>query len=132
MTRPLGRYVFLVAAAGSSIETVAFLSRMWEFADPAYLIVQIVGFYGIVMGGLCHRIASQHPVIRFLAGFGVGGLAEVANHAWMGAWAFPDDRVWGLAVPLPGLLALAVAWGFIPLLAPIALRPFVRESVEEP
>lgn len=117
-------YFVLVAAAGTAIETVAFLSRMWEFATPEGLVFQIFGFYGFIMGGLSMQLARQHPALRYLAGAAVGGLAEWANHWVLGAWSFPDGVVWGLAVPSPGFLALALAWGLIPLVAPWVVERF--------
>ena len=74
------------------------------------------------MGWVTFQVWPLHGVYRYLAGAVVGGSAEILNLTVLHLWSFPAQRVWGLALPVAGILGLAVAWGFLPLLVPLVIK----------
>ena len=110
------------AAAGLVFEALARWLDWWRFPALGWIALQVLLFWGLVMGAMTLLLAERHPALRYLAGVLVGGGAELLNYGVLGLWSFPDGRVWSLGVPVPGLLALALAWGLLPLLTPMVYR----------
>lgn len=114
--------VALQAAAGLAFELVARALDWWRFPSLAHVAAQALLFWGLAMGAVTWGVAPRPRAARWLAGALVGGAAEAVNVLALGIWSFPQERVWGLSARGMGIVALAAAWGLLPLLAPEVLR----------
>lgn len=109
------RLVLLGIALGVLVEGFAWLLRWWEFRRKLFLLVQVVGMYGLVMGGLAAWVPRLGPGPTFGLACLLGLCSELLNVAFLKWWRFcdgRDDSSWGRLVVL---LVLALAWGAAPL-----------------
>jgi hypothetical protein len=47
-------------------------------------------------------------------GFAIGRADQVANHALLHGWSFPDDRLLMLRGPAACAVGVSIAWGVVP------------------
>ena len=127
MKRDWPRYVLVSAAAGLTIETVAWLMQWWVF-DPWWIFIPWSFVWeGLCFGTLALKIRKLHPGVQYLIGSAVGGAGEVVS-AWVAPfWVFTDGRLlfcrglpaivvfltllWGLYCPLLNLLMKSLSQG---------------------
>ncbi len=109
------RSVALGVLLGALVETVAWLFRLWEFRRRIFVLVAVVGMYGLVMGSLATLTPRAGWLRVFTVAALVGLVAELWNLQFGQWWRFPDgqpDNGWRRAAMV---LLLAVLWGIVPL-----------------
>jgi len=100
---------------GAAVEFGAWTLRLWVYRQPQTAVLNVVLMFGVLMGGL----ASMVPVIGVLPvyglGFAVGLFYEMLNLRVLQWWEFPGERLAFVRGHTAIVLALAVAWGAVPV-----------------
>jgi hypothetical protein len=105
----------IAVAIGVLGETVAARGRLWLYGRPLYRVLNVLGVFGVVMGGLATLGPGLGAAGLFAAGVAIGAAWEVTNLAWLGWWTFPADGPLGAHGPRTAAVAAAVAWGTVPV-----------------
>jgi hypothetical protein len=81
--------------------------------------VNVVLVFGLVLGVGSSALAGQPAPLRFAAGAAFGIVYEAANFAALRWWSFPNERLLVLRGRAALTLGVGLAWGLVPLLAPV-------------
>jgi hypothetical protein len=100
---------------GVASEALARALGLWVYRAPRYPVLNVLGMFGAVMGGLSLLGPELGIGGLFAIGWGVGFGYEWLNFLALGWWRFPDDRF--LIFRGRGSCAASVAtlWGLVPV-----------------
>lgn len=98
-------------------EVSAYQQHLWVYRRPVYAVLNVVVMFAPVMGFIATLAASVGVLAAFAIGFAVGLLYEIVNFAYLDWWYFPGDRLYMLRGKRACALAVAVAWGVVPVIA---------------
>ena len=115
------RMMLVCLALGTATEAVSAGLHLWLY-EPAWLrVANVVLVFGVLFGWLSSVLAASPGALRFLVGAAVGITYEALNLAVLRAWSFPQDRLLVLQGPVALALGVGVAWGLLPLVAPLLM-----------
>jgi hypothetical protein len=106
----IGIVIGIVGEAGARI------LDLWRYRAAHYPILNVLLMFGVVMGTVAMLAATLSWVTVFAIAFGIGLAYEVVNLAYLDWWRFPNDRLGPFRGPTACAVAIAVAWGAVPLL----------------
>ena len=110
------RCVIIGIVIGAVAELGARWLKLWVYQRPHYPIVNVVAIFGIIMGSIAALVPSLGVVLAFVIAFGVGLLYEIVNLTHLHWWSFPGERVAFVHGHAAIVVAMALLWGFVPLL----------------
>lgn len=123
---------FIGLVCGGLVEGLAGWRKLWTYRRPWVAVLNIVGFYGVLMGTLA-SLATRHSVeFVFVAAFSAGLAYEVANVGVLHWWEFPGERLGFLRGHAAIVLVLAVAWGVLPLLIAVTHAVAIKGPASQP
>jgi hypothetical protein len=109
------RYMLISMAIGVLVESLARLLKLWLYGQPQTAVLNIVGFFGFVMGGIAAMMTEVGRWQTFALAAGVGFAYEVLNLRFLHWWQFPGERLLFVRGHHAIVLVLAVLWGTLPL-----------------
>ena len=110
------RCVIIGIIVGAVAELGARWLQLWVYRRPHYPIVNVVVVFGIIMGSLAALVPGLGVTLVFVIAFAVGLLYEIVNLTQLHWWSFPGERVAFVHGHATIVVAIAVLWGFVPLL----------------
>ena len=110
------RCVIIGIIIGAVAELGARWLKLWVYRRSQYPIVNVVAVFGIIMGSLAALVPSLGLVVAFVIAFAVGLLYEIVNLTRLHWWSFPGERVAFIHGHAAIVVAIALLWGFVPLL----------------
>jgi len=113
------RIALVCFGLGAMTEAVSATLRLWLYDPPWLRVANVVLVFGVFFGWLSSVIAGRPGAQRFLVGAIVGIAYEAVNLSALHAWSFPQDRLLVLHGPVALVLGVGVAWGLLPLVAPL-------------
>jgi len=123
------RCIVISMIIGALTEATARLLKLWLYGQPQTAILNIVGVFGFIMGG----IAGLVPQIGAGAAFGlaavVGMLYEIANLRLLHWWHFPAERLLFIRGHHAIVLVLTMLWGVLPVLTATVNASMRRSDV---
>lgn len=110
------RCVIIGIVIGAVAELGARWLQLWVYRRPHYPIVNVVAVFGIIMGSIAALVPSLGIALAFVIAFAVGLLCEIVNLTQLHWWSFPGERVAFIHGHAAIVVAMALLWGFVPLL----------------
>jgi len=108
--------ILIGIAIGVVGETTARVLGLWRYRAPHYPVLNVLVMFGVVMGALATLITTLSVATVFAIAFGIGLAYEALNLAYLHWWHFPNDRLGPIRGAGACAIAIAVAWGAVPLL----------------
>lgn len=104
----------LALGFGLLVEGTSHLARWYEFNPEWFIVVAILGFFGVILGTVSFFTAACSSLVQFLAGAIVFVAVEVSNHEWLHLWEFADEP-FGRLDPWIRAIVLAIPIGLVPV-----------------
>lgn len=111
-------------ALGAGAEVLARALRLWVYRSPVYPVVNVLGMFGVVMGGLSLLAPELGHAVLFAIGWAIGFGYEWLNFLALDWWHFPGDRFLVFRGRTACAASVAALWGLVP--AAVAL---LREAI---
>jgi len=108
------RCILIGMAIGVVAEVLARLFHLWVYHQQQTPVLNVVGVFGLVMGGIAGVVGPIGLVPCFAFGFTVGLLYEVANLRVLKWWYFPGERLAFIHGHAAIVLVLSLLWGLVP------------------
>lgn len=109
------RCIVIGLGLGVIVEVAARLLNLWRYHHVQTPILNVIGMFGLVMGGLASLVPQLGVVGSAGAAFVAGLAYEILNLRVLRWWYFPDGRMGFIAGHTAIVLVLAALWGVTPL-----------------
>ena len=108
--------VLLGLIIGTVTEITARTARLWLYRRPYTPVVNILGMFGLIMGGIAAAAGHLGTAATFGLGAAIGLAYELANLFILDWWYFPDERMAAVHGHTAIVLTLTLTWGVVPLM----------------
>ena len=110
------RCILIGLLLGVVSETLARLLNLWRYHHTQTPILNVIGMFGLIMGGL-GSLVPEIGWVRAAAAGGVAGLLyEVINLRILHWWYFPNERMGFIAGHTAIIAVLTVLWAAAPVI----------------
>ncbi|MCK6556780.1 hypothetical protein L6Q96_19700 [Candidatus Binatia bacterium] len=109
------RCILIGLGLGVATEIAARVLNLWRYHHAQTPILNIIGMFGLVMGGLGSLVPAIKLEGAFAAGFAAGLVYEVLNLRVLHWWYFPNARMGFIAGHTAIVAILSLLWGAVPL-----------------
>lgn len=110
------RCIVIGLGLGVAVEVVARVLNLWRYHHAQTPILNVIGMFGLVMGGLAGLVPQLGAAGSAGAAFAAGLAYEILNLRVLRWWYFPGERMGFIAGHTAIVLVLAALWGATPLL----------------
>ena len=108
--------VLLGMIIGTVTEVTARTCRLWLYRRPHTPVVNVIGMFGFIMGGLAAAAGHLGTAATFGLAAAIGLAYELANLHILDWWYFPDQRMAVVRGHTAIVLTLTLTWGLVPLM----------------
>jgi len=108
--------VLLGVIIGTVTEVTARTGRLWLYHRPYTPVVNVIGMFGLIMGGLAAAAGHLGTAATFGLAAAIGLAYELANLHILHWWYFPDQRMALVRGHTAIVLTLTLTWGLVPLM----------------
>jgi len=108
--------VLLGMIIGTVTEITARTARWWLYRRPYTPVVNVIGMFGLIMGGLAAAVGHLGTAATFGFAAAIGLAYELANLFILDWWYFPDQRMAVVRGHTAIVLTLTLTWGLVPLM----------------
>lgn len=114
------RCIVIGLVLGTATEALARWLSLWRYHHARTPIINVIGMFGLVMGGLGSLVPRIGVVPAAAAGLVAGLAYELLNLHVLHWWYFPNERMGFVAGHTAILGVLALLWGMAPVIVATA------------